>query len=257
MGKRDKAAIEAAYALAKSRLAQARSEAIHDGLQSLASVQQDNGRALAGREAARAVIEAVVRECDATIDRLIQAHVQAGDRDAEAIAGRIGTDFLGNELSRHPGAALLEGRGMHAPAAIRTIAEQTVHIKSALGRLSAEAKHRAAIAVASAPNRLQRFTAWAHDNRIIVGGIVAVGVLLALLGVAKSIKDLYGGCAKDADCKGERVCQGGTCVEPTAGAWAPASIPSTSAPVQTASVRPAPMPSAAGAGSALPANSAR
>jgi hypothetical protein len=67
----------------------------------------------------------------------------------------------------------------------------------------------------------------------------------------KDDDDKAGGCAKDTDCKGDRVCQAGACVEPGAKASsAPASNP---APAPGPAPGPAPPTPTQGGGSNVPA----
>jgi len=80
-------------------------------------------KALIKRECAREALAAATQACETAVDRLIQAHLRAGDREPQAVADRIQTDLL-NKLSA-PGLSLLHGRGSEAAALVR---ERQLHL---------------------------------------------------------------------------------------------------------------------------------
>jgi hypothetical protein len=179
--------LNGAYELAKSQIRKFRDERLREATRTIKTTRQ--GRALAVRHETMNLGRAFVRECEARVPELVDAHLRAGDRDPEVIGKRIDSDFLGVFLARHPGTCLSH-ESDSVPLAMRTVAHEEALLHQERARLARDARHHAAVKRSTnTDTRWARFVRRAHDNRFVFWVLIA-GAALGFVTTAMSAFDI-------------------------------------------------------------------
>lgn len=125
--------LAAAYRMELRSVRDAHQGRLSSACQRLASVRE--GRALAARKLASELADLAAANLDSGVDALVQAHFRAGDRDAQAIALRIHTQFIVDAIRTAPGLQLFRMAGVDVASSTRFAATHSAAWKGRLNQM--------------------------------------------------------------------------------------------------------------------------
>ena len=190
--------LAAAYQMELRGLRREQADAQRDALRELAALRQGQGMG-AGLKATQ-VLNRVTGHADASVERLIDAHLRAGDRDADDISLRIQTQFLAFAFRSAPGVALFHGRGIAVGGAMRAVAQHEAEWRSRQSQIGSELRDRVLVkrsALASQPTHPQPAPAgWPSKYSLLellgTGGFARVYSARAADGTVVAVKLMDG-----------------------------------------------------------------
>jgi hypothetical protein len=144
--------------------------------------------AAAKAAAAQSVLEATRHECDVQVTRLIEAHADAGERDAAKVAALVRTRFL-NELTA-PGLHFVENPGPEAAALAVVAARHAAEFESFRDAFASEVADRFRLAVEARGHRAPAdvatrvVAAELGMHRALFLAFLLITLLLSLAGVS-------------------------------------------------------------------------
>ena len=178
MGRTEQRALDSAYHLALSAFRQGADTDQLAALRDLGArpAEQFARLNILGPE----LIGKAMARCDAAVETLLDAHRAAGDRDPEAVAGRIIREYLNVSLAVLPGAGMYVSLRGNTAGGLRIRAESTARFEMQKSNLMRAVAHRARIKLVNAPSRVELALERLKRSRpiLVVGTLVAVGAAI-------------------------------------------------------------------------------